>query len=116
MTPKKGLSSLGRFFSHWLRIFSNAVNAGCTCAPDLTSTFHGNPIQFSSEPPSGVNFVAFVPVISSSGLRYQREVRKQLEEITGTKATKFTPLGGSEENWIGLPWKVEVKSGALFPP
>ena len=52
----------------------------------------------------------------SSGLRYQREVRKQLEEITGTKATKFTPLGGSEENWIGLPWKVEVKSGAQVQP
>jgi hypothetical protein len=52
----------------------------------------------------------------SSGLRYQREVRKRLEEITGTKATKFAPLGGSEENWIGLPWKVEVKSGAQVNP
>lgn len=52
----------------------------------------------------------------SSGLRYQREIRKQLERISGQSATKFAPLGGSEENWIGLPWRCEVKSGAQIKP
>jgi len=46
-----------------------------------------------------------------SGMRVQREARKAIEKLTGTKAAQFAGQLGNEEAWHGLPWRVEVKSG-----
>ena len=51
-----------------------------------------------------------------SGMRKQRDARKQLEQITGTFAARFAGQLGNEEAWSGLPVRVEVKSGAQTKP
>lgn len=51
-----------------------------------------------------------------SGMRAQREARKQVEGLTGTQAAKFAGQLGNEEAWHGLPWRIEVKSGAITAP
>jgi len=48
-------------------------------------------------------------------MRKQREARKQLERVTGKKATRFITQAGNEELWR-LPIRVEVKSGAWCSP
>ena len=47
----------------------------------------------------------------NSGMRHQRNVRKEIEKMTGTIAARFVGQLGNEEAWHGLPWRIEVKSG-----
>lgn len=52
----------------------------------------------------------------SEGLAKQRKARRQVEQLTGREATKFRGQGAQEENWRGLPFRIEVKSGGVAKP
>lgn len=52
----------------------------------------------------------------SAGRRKQRDAQKGLEAVTGVRVARFRGQMSNEENWSGLPLRVEVKSGAQVSP
>lgn len=50
------------------------------------------------------------------GRRFQSEVLRRVEVLTGTIGSRFRGARGNEETWHGLPWRVECKYGEQVHP
>jgi hypothetical protein len=53
---------------------------------------------------------------AKKGRRFQSEVLKRVEILTDSIANRFKSARGHEENWNGLPWRIECKYGAQVSP